>query len=44
MLPVPAYQTASGTILVDAEPESTSGLVVVDARVSSHDQRAGLDR
>ena len=43
-LPVPAYQTASGTILVDAEPESTSGRVVVYARVSSHDQRADLDR
>ena len=43
-LPVPAYQTASGTILVDAGPESTSGRVVVYARVSSHDQRADLDR
>jgi len=42
-LPVPAYQTASGTILVDA-PEPTSGRVVVYARVSSHDQRTDLDR
>jgi putative resolvase len=45
-LPVPARQLPSGTILVDvpaAEPH-TRGRLVVYARVSSHDQRADLDR
>jgi putative resolvase len=45
-LPVPARQLASGTILVEV-PASRSGYAgrtVVYARVSSHDQRADLDR
>ncbi len=44
-LPVPAQQTATGTILVEV-PAASSGAagVVVYARVSSHDQRADLDR
>jgi putative resolvase len=40
-LPVPARQTAAGTILVGVP---AAGGVVVYARVSSHDQRADLDR
>jgi putative resolvase len=45
-LPVPARQLASGTILVEvpASPAGTAGRTVVYARVSSHDQRADLDR
>jgi putative resolvase len=45
-LPVPARQLPSGTILVDV-PMSSAGVrgrSVVYARVSSHDQRADLDR
>jgi putative resolvase len=42
-LPVPARQTSTGTILVDVEP-SRAGRLVLYARVSSHDQRADLDR
>jgi putative resolvase len=47
-LPVPALQTPSGTILVqpdapDAVPQPGGGLGLY-ARVSSHDQRADLDR
>ena len=46
-LPVPALQTPSGTILVqsaaDARPSDDGGLGLY-ARVSSHDQRADLDR
>ena len=46
-LPVPALQTPSGTILVqsaaDARPSDDGGLGLY-ARVSSHDQRAELDR
>ena len=44
-LPVPARQTATGTILVEV-PAAGSGAarVVVYARVSSHDQRADMDR
>jgi putative resolvase len=46
-LPVPALQTPSGTILVqpaaDARPHDDGGLGLY-ARVSSHDQRADLDR
>jgi putative resolvase len=44
-LPVPALQTPSGTILVqpDAGPRPGGGLGLY-ARVSSHDQRADLDR
>jgi putative resolvase len=44
-LPVPARQTATGTILVEVPAaRSVAGGVVVYARVSSHDQRANLDR
>jgi putative resolvase len=44
-LPVPARQTATGTILVDVPvPGGVAGGVVVYARVSGHDQRADLDR
>ncbi len=44
-LPVPAWQTETGTILVDVPREGDRpGRVVVYARVSSHDQRADLDR
>jgi putative resolvase len=45
MLPVPARQTATGTIVVEVPAGGgvASG-VVVYARVSSHGQRAGLDR
>ncbi|MHB1445469.1 MAG: IS607 family transposase [Acidimicrobiales bacterium] len=45
-LPVPAIQTATGTILVNPElssPESPGG-VGLYARVSSHDQKSDLDR
>ncbi|MGH9116469.1 MAG: IS607 family transposase [Acidimicrobiales bacterium] len=42
-LPVPAYQTATGTILVDVPAGGGDGRTVVYARVSSHDQREGLD-
>lgn len=41
-LPVPAHRTPSGTILVEV-PEGGEGRTVVYARVSSHDQREGLD-
>jgi putative resolvase len=43
-MPVPARRLASGTIWVDTAPAGESGRVVVYARVSSHDQRADLDR
>jgi putative resolvase len=45
-LPVPARQLPSGTILVDvpAAAPHPRGRLVVYARVSSHDQRADLDR
>jgi putative resolvase len=44
-LPVPATQTESGTILVHPELATTSASSVgLYARVSSHDQRADLDR
>ena len=42
-LPVPARQTQSGTILVDVAPDQPTRAVVY-ARVSSHDQRADLER
>jgi putative resolvase len=42
-LPVPAHQTATGTILVEVPVEGDAGRTVVYARVSSHDQRDGLD-
>ena len=43
-MPVPCPRTATGTILVDAPRESHSQSVALYARVSSHDQRADLDR
>ncbi|CAB1128615.1 Resolvase YneB [Candidatus Hydrogenisulfobacillus filiaventi] len=42
-LPVPAHQTPTGTILVEA-PEREEAGAVLYARVSSGDQRADLDR
>ncbi|MGH9071140.1 MAG: IS607 family transposase, partial [Acidimicrobiales bacterium] len=43
VLPVPARQLATGTILVD-EPVKTVPGVAIYARVSSADQRGDLDR
>jgi putative resolvase len=43
-MPVPARRLESGTIWVDTVLEGASGRVVLYARVSSHDQRADLDR
>jgi putative resolvase len=43
-MPVPARRLESGTIWVDATAGATTGRIVVYARVSSHDQRADLDR
>ena len=43
VLPVPARQLATGTILVDEPPAGRTG-VALYARVSSGDQRADLDR
>src|SRR6201998_2278095 len=43
-MPVPARRLESGTIWVDVAPGDTAGRVVLYARVSSHDQRADLDR
>lgn len=45
-LPVPAVRTPSGTILVEVPRASSTsaGGVAVYARVSSHDQRADLER
>lgn len=43
-LPVPARQTPTGTILVEVPPRGSAGQTVLYARVSSHDQRADLDR
>lgn len=42
-LPVPARQLATGTILVDP-PVRETGVVVAYCRVSSHDQKADLER
>jgi putative resolvase len=42
-LPVPAYQSPSGSIIVEL-PDSPPGRVVIYARVSSHDQPLDLDR
>jgi putative resolvase len=42
-LPVPAYQTPSGSIIVEL-PDRPPGCVVVYARVSTHDRRSDLDR
>ena len=44
-LPVPAVQTATGTILVQpAQGRTAQGALGLYARVSSHDQRPDLDR
>ncbi|MGH9189206.1 MAG: IS607 family transposase, partial [Acidimicrobiales bacterium] len=43
VLPVPAHQLATGTILVD-EPAPGPGGVALYARVSSSDQRGDLER
>ncbi len=44
-LPVSARQTATGTILVEVSAAGgVAAGVVVHTRVSSHDQRAGLDQ
>lgn len=43
-MPVPARRLESGTIWVDAPETEEAGRTVVYARVSSHDQRAELDR
>jgi putative resolvase len=43
VLPVPARQLPTGTILVDP-PEAATGVVVAYCRVSSHDQEADLER
>ena len=42
-LPVPARQVSARTILIEQPPPATGG-VGLYARVSSHDQRADLDR
>ncbi len=42
-LPVPARQLPTGTILVEP-PVAVSGVVVAYCRVSSHDQKADLER
>jgi hypothetical protein len=46
ILPVPARQLSTGTILVEVpgSPVGAGGRTVVYARGSSHDQRADLDR
>ena len=41
-LPVPAYQLATGTVVVDAKPQVNG--VALYARVSSSDQKGDLDR
>lgn len=43
-MPVPARRLESGTIWVDVADMSAAGRTVVYARVSSHDQRADLER
>lgn len=43
-LPVPAYQTPTGTILVKVAEEKEGGKTAIYARVSSTDQKADLDR
>ncbi len=44
VLPAPARQLSTGTILVDGPPEATGAAAALYARVSSWDQRADLDR
>jgi len=43
-LPVPAYQTPTGTILVKVGEEKEGGKIAIYARVSSTDQKTDLDR
>ncbi len=43
-MPVPWQQSPTGTILVDAPMDTKPATVALYARVSSHDQRADLDR
>lgn len=43
-LPVPAYQTPTGTILVETGQGKEGGETAVYARVSSADQKSDLDR
>ncbi|MET7333774.1 IS607 family transposase [Nonomuraea sp. NPDC005650] len=43
-MPVPARRLPTGTIVVDIPAAGNSGGVALYARVSSHDQRADLDR
>jgi putative transposase len=43
-MPVPARRLPSGTILVDTPGNPSGARVVLYARVSSHEQRADLDR
>ncbi len=44
VLPVPARQLSTGTILVEARPETNAPGTALYARVSSWDQKADLDR
>jgi len=44
ILPVPARQLPTGTILVDARPEANGAGAALYARVSSWDQKNDLDR
>jgi putative resolvase len=44
VMPVPWRQLPTGTILVDVDESSKAASVALYARVSSHDQRADLDR
>lgn len=43
-LPVPAYQTPTGTILVKADEGKEGGKTAIYARVSSADQKSDLDK
>lgn len=43
-LPVPAYQAETGTIIVTPDEPRSTGRTVAYARVSSHDQKADLER
>ncbi len=44
VLPAPARQLSTGTILVDAPPEANGAAVALYARVASWEHRADLDR
>jgi len=44
VLPVPAQQLSTGTILIDTSPEATGGGAALYARVASWDQKADLAR